>query len=126
MPEESLSIEHDHFPQVADRAMRRVEALGLKEKLSHSSSRRELFKTANNEDYKKILGYINSITRGAPIEYDYQKGSLPLEEIPPAEDKERFAKSKNYNAKKGVFQNRRPELGLFMGECDRKKPHNTT
>lgn len=88
MPEGSVTIEQDHFPEVANKASRRVEALGLKDKLGNTEARRGFFRDASNERYKKMLGYLNSVVRQQPIEHDYKNGRLPLEDTPPLTDKE--------------------------------------
>ena len=40
MAEGSISIEQDHFPEVADKAFHRTELLGVKDKLNNSTARR--------------------------------------------------------------------------------------
>lgn len=89
---DSQSIEEDHHPEVvnAGKANKRVERLRLKQELSTPQERRRYFGDLSNEEYKKVLGYINSLSRAQPIDYEYKNGQLPLEPTPPFQDKERL------------------------------------
>lgn|GEM_PF-5836325 len=49
------TYEADHFPEVADKAMRRVEYFGLQEELASGEKRREYFGSLSNEEFKKML-----------------------------------------------------------------------
>lgn len=82
-------IQSDHHPDIVDagKGVKRLERLGLAEKLIDSETRRDLFGNASNEQYKKMLGYVNSITRGNRIDYEYKDGQTPLMVTPPLEDK---------------------------------------
>jgi len=78
-------IEPDHFPEIAERngVTRRIEKLGISEELADSSERRRLFSEMDNDSYKSIIGYVNSITRGRRIpSYEYEDGKLPFTETP--------------------------------------------
>ncbi|MEX2028676.1 MAG: hypothetical protein WD988_04235 [Candidatus Curtissbacteria bacterium] len=86
----SEPIQEDHHPEIVEnnKATRRLEILGVKEKLADPNTRREFFKSMSDERYKKMLGYINSLTRGKRIKYDYEDGRVPMDPTPPEEDKD--------------------------------------
>ncbi len=88
-------FEEDHHPEVVEsgKASRRIERLGLKEELGDPEKRRAYFGNLTDEKYKKALGYVNSLSRGESIDYNYQDGQLPLEPTPQLEDKERLMSS---------------------------------
>ncbi len=85
-------IDADHFPDVVEngKGIKRVERLGVVEKLKNSDERRELFSNLTDEQYKKVLGYINSLSKGEKINYEYQDGQVPMMDTPPLEDKSRL------------------------------------
>lgn len=85
-------IEHDHYPEIIEngQGMRRLELLGMHEHLRDVSDRREFFATLDNDQLRRMTGYINSITRGAPVDYEYADGKFTDGATPPLEDKERL------------------------------------
>ncbi len=85
-------VEFDHFPEIADngKATRRLELLGIKEDLSEPIMRRKFFASLEDEDFQKMAGYINSVTRGQKIENNYGNGTLPFTKTPPSEDKKKL------------------------------------
>jgi hypothetical protein len=82
-------IEHDHHPEAVDaqKGTRRLELLGLNEMLAQPDSRRVFFAELGDEEYAKLLGYINSVMRKQPIQYDYGDSSPNFLVTPPPEDK---------------------------------------
>lgn len=86
MPE---TIEHDHFPEVVDngKGTHRLELLNIKEDLRTPSERRRYFTELPNEDFHRMVGYVNSITRGEKISYEYEDGQFPMGETPELEEK---------------------------------------
>lgn len=68
--------------------MRRIEMLKLTEDLESPKARVKFFSKLTNEEFRKFFGYINSITRGEKIDYDYEDGQLPALVTPPLENKE--------------------------------------
>jgi hypothetical protein len=82
-------INSDHHPEVVEdgKGSRRLELLGLKDTLAHPDTRRQFFAGFTDDQYKKMLGYINSVTRKQPISYDYGDSSPSLLATPPPEDK---------------------------------------
>lgn len=101
MPE---PIQEDHFPEVANKATRRIELLGSREKLLNPHDRREFFKTVPDERFKKMLGYINSITRGQQLEYNYKDGQFPMDPTPSLEDKNPLM-LETFNAVRSILNN---------------------
>lgn len=87
MPERH--IEFDHHPEIVEgnKGIRRLELLGLKETFREPESRRQHFVHIEDDSFAKMLGYINSVTRGEPIRYDFGDGKTPFMETPPLEDK---------------------------------------
>lgn len=82
-------VEYDHYPEITDneRGTRRLEILGIKEHLRDPDQRRALYADMTDEQYMHMFGYINSITQGKQIEYDYENGKTPFMATPPLEDK---------------------------------------
>jgi hypothetical protein len=68
--------------------VRRLELLGVEEELRDPSDRRALFATLTDEQFKHMAGYVNSITRGEQVGYDYVDGKFTEGATPPPEDKE--------------------------------------
>lgn len=93
-----------HHPEIADngKPARLLELLGLKERLKDSSERRAVFSDMTDEDYQRMIGYINSVTRAKPISYEYQNGALPMLDTPPAEAKEALM-NLTYQTVRGVL-----------------------
>jgi hypothetical protein len=84
------NIEHDHYPEIVEnkKGTRRLELLGIKEQLREPQERRKMFAAMTDEQFTKMVGYVNSITRGEKIEYDYKDGKLSSGTYTPAlEDK---------------------------------------
>ncbi len=86
------SFEFDHHPEVVEdgKALKRIERLNMKEDLASPEARVKLFSSLTDEQYKKMFGYINSLTRGERINYDYEDGQFPSGETPPFESKEKL------------------------------------
>jgi len=101
----SEKIEADHFPEIADngKGFHRLELLGIDEQLADPGQRRELFSSMSNEDFQRMFGYVNSITRGESISYDYEDGQLPLHPTPKLEDKSRLME-RTYDAVREIAQ----------------------
>jgi hypothetical protein len=87
---EAELIESDHRFDVVEggMGMRRIEKLGLKERLGTPEERRELFANLNDEQYKKMLGYVNSLVRGEKISYEYGDSAPPTLVVPKREMKD--------------------------------------
>lgn len=83
-------FEYDHHPEVVEngKALRRIEKLNIKEDLISPESRVKFFSSLTDEQFKKMFCYINSITQGNVIDYEYQDGQLPFESTPSLENKE--------------------------------------
>lgn len=83
------TIEYDHYPEKFEneKGTRRLELLVIKENLRDGGQRREFFANLPNEQFLRMVGYINSVTRGKKLEYDYSDGQLLMSETPPLEDK---------------------------------------
>lgn len=81
--------EAGHHPEVVqnNKATRMLELLGINEHLRTPSARRELFSGFSDETFQKYIGYINSVSRGKPIQYEYENGTLPMTDIPSENDK---------------------------------------
>ncbi len=101
---EKHKIEGDHYPEMVDegRAIDRLKRLGLKESLSDPEARKEFFSSLPDEDYKRTLGYINSIMRKKKISYGYEDGKF-LEETPSLEDKEKLM-NETFEAVRGILK----------------------
>jgi len=89
------SVEHDHYPEVVENGQgtRRLELLGIDESLDEPAERRQFFAELSDEQFAHMTGYINSVTRGQRINYDYAdgvfwEGKTPRKKPPPLEDKE--------------------------------------
>lgn len=82
-------IEFDHHPEIAEggKGIRRVELLGVKESLSGPTPRRLFFARMNDEAYTKTLGYINSVTRGVHVQYEFEDGQATMLDTPSITDK---------------------------------------
>jgi hypothetical protein len=80
--------EAGRHPEVARGAVKTLELLGMDETLSTPEKRRLFFRELDDAGYKKYLGFINSVTQGKPIQYEFQDGRLPITGTPPLEDKE--------------------------------------
>lgn len=67
-------IEVDHFPDVVtdNAGFRRLEIIGIADTLYNPKDRRDFFKNFSDENYRKALGYINSLVRGRGIDFSYQ------------------------------------------------------
>lgn len=91
-PSVTQKIESDHNPDVVSqgKGIKRLERTGIKDQLATPEARRNLFGSMSDEQYKKMLGYVNSITRKEKIDYEYKDGQLPMDSTPPMEDKERL------------------------------------
>jgi hypothetical protein len=85
----SQAVHHDHYPEIVenDQGTRRLELLGLSERLRDPADRRALFATMTPENFTQMFGYINSITQGQEINYEYQDGKFVLGATPSLEDK---------------------------------------
>lgn len=83
------NVDHDHYPEITDndKGIRRLELLRIKEHLRDSDERRTLYADMTDEQYTHMFGYINSITQGKQIEYDYENGETPFMSTPSLEDK---------------------------------------
>lgn len=70
-------IENDRFPDIVenDKGSRRLELLGMKEKLSEPKSRRAFFAELGDSEYVRLLGYINSVVQKQPIRFEYGDSS---------------------------------------------------
>ncbi|NBP57973.1 Fic family protein [bacterium] len=88
-------FEYDHHPEIVEnnKGLRRLEKLNVKEDLISPESRKDFFLNLTDEQYKKMFCYINSITRGERINYEYEDGILPSLSTPSIEDKERLMNS---------------------------------
>ena len=101
------TIEADHFPEVAadGNGTRRLELLGIKELLRESDQRRALFASMSNDEYKKYIGYINSITRGEKVSDGYADGKLGFIATPSLEDKEMLM-DKSFEAVRDILSDK--------------------
>lgn len=105
MPEETTeTIQSEHFPEVANKANRRLELLKVSEKLRTPEERREFFKNLSDERFKKMLGYINSLTRGKKLDEEYEDGKVPGTPTPPLEDKDVLMKA-SFEAVRNILAN---------------------
>ena len=86
----SVSIEFDHHNETVEngQGMRRLELLGLDEQLRDPADRRVFFGAMTDDDYTRMTGYVNSITRGQPIDYGYYKSHVGPIHTPALEDKD--------------------------------------
>lgn len=84
------TFEEEHHPEIVEggKAIRRLERLNVKEDLTSPEKRVDFFKRLTDAQYKKMLGYINSLTRGERVRYDYADGQLPMQETPALDQKE--------------------------------------
>ncbi|HJV32623.1 MAG TPA: Fic family protein, partial [Patescibacteria group bacterium] len=87
-------VESDHHFDVVEegKGMRRIEKLGLKERLKTPEERKRLFASLTDEQYRKMLGYVNSLMRGKKISYEYGDAFTPSLVTPPREMKEPLMK----------------------------------
>jgi len=101
------AIEADHFPEVAadGNGTRRLELLGIKESLREPDQRRALFASMSNDEYKKYIGYINSITRGEKVSDNYADGKLGFIATPSLEDKEMLM-DKSFEAVRDILSDK--------------------
>jgi len=83
-------IESDHRFDVVEGGMgvRRLEKLGLKERLKTPEERKKLFAGLKDEQYQKMLGYVNSLVRGKKISYEYGHSTPPMLVVPSREMKD--------------------------------------
>jgi Fic/DOC family len=82
-------IEFDHHPEVVENAkgIRRLELLGAKEIFADAEARRGYFATLDDQRFTKILGYVNSVTRGESINYAFGDSQALNLKTPPPESK---------------------------------------
>jgi hypothetical protein len=86
---EKIKIERDHYPEAVDnsKGVRRLELLGIKENLATPKGRRNFFAGLTDDQFQRMTGYVNSVSRSQPIDYEYEDGQLPFAETPSLEDK---------------------------------------
>lgn len=82
-------VERDHYPEIVEngQGMHRLELMGLDERLANPSDRRALFADMTPDDFNRMYGYVNSITRGEAVVYEHEDGQLPGTATPTLEDK---------------------------------------
>lgn len=100
------TFEHEHHPEVVEngRMIRRLEKLHLKEDLENPAMRKNLFANLSDEQFQKMLGYINSLVQGKKIDYTYADGQLPMSDTPTLEDKEQLM-NETFDAVRSILQN---------------------
>ena len=88
--QEARVVESDHRFDIVEGGMgaRRLEKLGLQERLKTPEERKKLFAGLTDEQYQKMLGYVNSLVRGKKISYGYGHSAPPMLAVPPREMKD--------------------------------------